>query len=82
MIPENSGRGRGTSNREEKEVKKKCVTEQIATVSNWGSVQRYPLGDLVASDSQNLVLVAAAAAALPVDMLKMQVHRLHSDLLN
>lgn len=38
MMPENIDREIGTSNREGKEVKNKCLIEQVTIVSVWDSV--------------------------------------------
>lgn len=78
-MPENTGRGMGTPNREGKEVKKQCTLEQVTIVSIWGSIHWVPLGDWVEGGSQNMVLGAATLASA-ADRLEMQVHRLPSDL--
>lgn len=41
MMPENTDREIGTSNREGKEVKNECLIEQVTIVSIWDSVHWY-----------------------------------------
>lgn len=78
MIPKNTGRGTGTTNRGGKAVKKECVI----TVSLWAhSIALGTSGSLGPKYSQNVVPEPANSAS-PVNVLEMQVHSLHSDLLS
>lgn len=78
MIPKNTGRGTGTTNKGGKAVKKECVT----TVSIWGSLNCtgdfWEFGSKVFSN----VVPEPAPSASPVNVLEMQVHSLPSDLLS